>query len=206
MSNRSRQLAVQPPRQPRARLGGPAQLATSETVLLLVDFINPMEFPGAERLARRAVPAARAAAALKSRMKRAGAATIYANDNYGHWRSAFQDVLSRCLDSGGPSGQIAELLKPTPADVVILKPRQSAFYGTPLDILLAQMRTRHLVVAGVATDICVQLTAMDANLRGYKLWIPSDCTASESASLKQASLQYMKRVLKAHTQRAAAQR
>ena len=84
------------------------------------------------------------------------------------------------------SGQIAELLKPTPADVVILKPRQSAFYGTALDILLAQMRTRLFVVAGVATDICVQLTltAMDANLRGYKLWIPSDCTASESASLK----------------------
>ena len=173
-------------------------------MLLLVDFINPMEFPGAQRLARRAVRAARAVAALKSRMRRAGAATIYANDNYGHWRSAFQDVFLRCLESGGPSGQIAELLKPTPADVVILKPRQSAFYGTALDLLLAQMRTRNLVVAGLATDICVQLTAMDAHLRGYKLWIPSDCTAAESTRLERASLQYMARVLKAHTRSAAA--
>ena len=139
-------------------------------------------------------------------MTRAGAATIYANDNYGHWRSAFQDVFSRCLEADGPSRRIAELLKPTAADVVILKPRQSAFYGTALDLLLAQMRTRNLVVAGLATDICVQLTAMDANLRGYNLWVPSDCTASESAGLESASLRYMKRVLKAHTQRATIRR
>jgi nicotinamidase-related amidase len=171
-------------------------------VLLLVDFINPMEFPGAERLAPRAEQAARATAQLKARMTRAGAAAIYANDNYGHWRSAFHDVLGRCMEASGRSRRIAQLLKPTPEDLVILKPRQSAFYGTALDLLLAQMRTRNLVLAGLATDICVQLTAMDASLRGYNLWVPSDCTASESASLERASLRYMKRVLKAHTQRA----
>ena len=187
-------------------MGGPEQLPTSETVLLLVDFINPMDFPNAHRLARRAVPAARAAAALRSRISRAGATTVYANDNYGHWRSAFQDVLGRCLERGGPSGQMAALLKPGPADVVILKPRQSAFYGTALDLLLAQMRTRNLIVAGLATDICVQLTAMDANLRGYRLWVPADCTAAESARSERTSLQYMNRVLKAHTKRATAQR
>jgi nicotinamidase-related amidase len=167
-------------------------------VLLLVDFINPMTFPDASRLARRAVKAARCAAALKATMTRAGATTIYANDNYGQWRSAFHDVLRYCLELGGSPRQMAELLKPTRSDVIILKPRHSAFYGTPLDLLLAQMRTRNLVVAGLATDICVQLTAMDANVRGYNIWVPSDCTAAESAPQARASLLYMKRVLKAH--------
>ena len=44
MPNRLKQLAVQPPRQPRARIGGREQLPRSKTVLLLVDFVNPMDF------------------------------------------------------------------------------------------------------------------------------------------------------------------
>lgn len=170
----------------------------SETVLVLVDFINPMEFPGAAKLARHAVRAAHATARLKATMTGARAATVYANDHYGRWRSAFDDTLAHCLELGGPPGRIADLLKPTADDVIILKPRHSAFYGTPLDLLLAQMHTRNLVVAGLATDICVQLTAMDASLRGYNLWVPSDCTAAESATQARNALLYMQRVLKAH--------
>jgi nicotinamidase-related amidase len=201
MPRQSAPLDVRPPQQPRARVGTAGKLAHSKTVLLLVDFINPMQFPGAQKLARGAVAAARATATLKARMKRAGATTIYANDNYGHWRSAFQDVFDLCIARGGAPAAMAEMLRPSAEDVVILKPRQSAFYGTPLDLLLAQMRTQKLVVAGLATDICVQLTAMDATLRGYQLWVPADCTAAESATAKRASLRYMKQVLEARIER-----
>jgi len=55
------------PVRPGARIGQHTQLPCSETVLLLVDFINPMDFPGAKHLARRAVAAARATARLKAR-------------------------------------------------------------------------------------------------------------------------------------------
>jgi nicotinamidase-related amidase len=48
----------------------------------------------------------------------------------------------------------------------------------------------------VATDICVQLTAMDGFLRGYKLQVPADCTAAESADYHKQSMAYMERVLK----------
>jgi nicotinamidase-related amidase len=58
----------------------------------------------------------------------------------------------------------------------------SAFYGSPLDILLDKMGTRSLIVAGLATNICVQLTAMDGFLRGLKMHVPADCTAAESKS------------------------
>lgn len=66
----------------------------------------------------------------------------------------------------------------------------------PLELLLAEMQARELVICGLATDMCVQLTAMDAFLREFKAWVPADCTAAESAQAKAASLAYMSTILK----------
>lgn len=174
-------------------------LHRSRTTMLLVDFINPLQFPGAEQLAPHAVEAAAYAAALKARVTRRGVQCIYANDNYGTWHSEFADVMRHCIQLGGPSRQIAELLAPKPQDLTIVKPRQSAFFCTPLELLLGQMRTRHLIIVGLAADICVQFTAMDAHLRGYELWVPEDCTASETVDRKELSMAYLQRVLNADT-------
>jgi nicotinamidase-related amidase len=96
----------------------------------------------------------------------------------------------------GPAGNIARLLYPQAEDLTILKPRHSAFYASPLDLLLSQMQARELVICGLATDICVQLTAMDAFLRGFDVWVPSDCTAAETEQKRDASLAYMAEVLR----------
>jgi nicotinamidase-related amidase len=168
-------------------------------VLLVIDFINPLDFPEAQKLARSALKAADATARLKLRMTRRGFSTIYANDNYGQWRSEFPDVLMRCLQQAGASASMAERLAPEDSDLILLKPRQSAFFATPLDLLLTQMHAHTLVLAGLATDICIQLTAMDARLRGYRLWVPEDCTAAESPQQKANALSYMARVLDADT-------
>lgn len=168
----------------------------SPRVLLLVDFINPLDFPGAEQLAPHALPAARATAALKRRLQAEGVATVYANDNYGFWQSDFRRLLESCGRSSGISREIAEQLAPTDQDVIILKPRHSAFYGSPLELLLAEMGTKELVICGLATDMCVQMTAADAFLREFKCWVPADCTAAETDEDKAASLRYMASVLK----------
>jgi nicotinamidase-related amidase len=172
------------------------KLPTSRRVLLLVDYINPLDFPGAEALARRAWPAAQATAQLKQRMVRRGCMCIYANDNYGIWHSEFRDLLERCRALPGVRGKIADLLAPAAGDLTVLKPRHSAFHSTPLDLLLKRMKTQKLVIAGLATDICVHLTAMDAFLHGYAVWVPSDCSAAETASWERQASQHMQRVLK----------
>lgn len=177
----------------------PARLARSERVLLLVDFINPLDFPGGEHLAPAAVEAARATAALKQRLAGQGVFTIFANDNYGVWQSDFHSLVATCLGMQGPAGEIARLLYPQADDLTILKPRHSAFYASPLELLLREMQARELVICGLATDMCVQLTAGDAFLREYEVWVPSDCTAAESAQAKAASLAYMADVLKCDT-------
>lgn len=177
----------------------PVQLPPRDRVLLLVDFINPLDFPGGEYLAPQAIEAARATAALKERLTAAGVITIFANDNYGIWQSDFHTMVATCLGMQGPAGEIARLLYPGPEDLTILKPRHSAFFASPLDLLLKEMQVRELVICGLATDICVQMTAMDAFLREYRTWVPADCTAAESAELKAASLDYMAKVLKCDT-------
>ena len=171
-------------------------LPRSRSVLLLIDFINPMDFPGAEDLAEAAVEAARATAALKAALREAGVPAIYANDNYGGWQSDFQTLVERCARRQGASGEMARLLHPQQGDLTILKPRHSAFLGSPLDLLLSRMEAEEIIITGVATDICVQLTAMDGFLRGYTLRVPADCTAAESADYRKQSIAYMERVLK----------
>lgn len=177
----------------------PVQLPRSERVLLLVDFINPLDFPGGEHLAVPAVAAARATAALKQRLAAEGVTTIFANDNYGVWQSDFHTMVATCVGMEGPAGEVARALYPQATDLTILKPRHSAFYASPLDLLLREMQTTQLVICGLATDICVQLTAGDAFLREYDIWVPADCTAAESEQAKAASLAFMANVLKCDT-------
>lgn len=121
---------------------------------------------------------------------------IFANDNYGLWRSNFGAMARHCAQLPGAVGEMARLLVPGPRDIAILKPRHSAFYGTPLELLLDQMQVRQLILTGLATDICVLMTAMDAYLRSYATWVPADCTAAESEGAQRWALQHMQGVLK----------
>jgi nicotinamidase-related amidase len=174
-----------------------ADVPQSRRALILVDFINPLDFPGAEKLAAPAVRAAKATLKLRDRLDKQKTAVIYANDNYGVWQSDFHSLVAQCIGSKGPSGEIARLLSPRATDLTLLKPRHSAFYCSPLEIVLKEMGAEELILCGVATDMCVQMTAADAFLRGgFKLWVPSDCTAAETTQAKTQALKYMKDILK----------
>ncbi|MES2957389.1 MAG: isochorismatase family cysteine hydrolase [Pseudomonadota bacterium] len=176
-----------------------AALPPSQTVLLLIDFINPMDFDGADELALPALEAAQATAALKRDLSYQGVRAIYVNDNFGHWHSDFDGLVKHCHQRRGIAAQLVSALEPTDSDLRVLKPRHSGFHGTPLELLLTQLDARQLILAGIATDLCVQFTAMDAFVRGYRLWVPEDCVAAESAQRKAASLEWMAFALKAMT-------
>ena len=172
-------------------------LAPSKTVLLLVDFVNPMRFEGAKQLTPSAIEAAQQTAALRTRLAHSGVRTIYANDNYGVWTSDFKSLWKSCAAMRGAPGKICKTVAPTKNDFTLLKPRHSAFYATPLDMLLKQLRCKQLIVTGISADSCVLFSAMDAYLRGYALWVPVDCVAAESQEARDKALEHMQRVLKA---------
>ena len=182
--------------QPRTRTQGRATKPRS--ALLLIDFMNPLDFDGAEALAPRAVQAAARAATLKKRMRARRTPVIYANDNFGRWEADFSAVVADCRRRGGASAKMAKLLAPVKGDRSVLKPRHSAFFGTPLDFILDELHIGHLVLAGLAADSCIMFTAHDAYLRKYELWIPGDCVASEDDAWRRDAIAYMARVMKAN--------
>ena len=174
------------------------------TALLLIDFMNPLDFAGGRKLAPGAIAAARRTAALKTRLVRGRVPVIYCNDNFGQWDSDFHAVVDHCLALGGAPRTLAELLAPAPRDLSILKPRHSAFFGTPLEFLRDEMRIQRLVLTGLAADNCIMFTAHDAYLRKYALRIPSDCVAAERDADRRTALSYLARVTKADVRRSTA--
>ena len=172
---------------------------TCRVAVLLIDVINDLEFPTGRRLLKPALRAARRIAALKQRAHEAGVPVIYANDNFGRWRSNFNDVVEHCLKEDVTGRPIAELLAPAGDDYFVLKPKHSAFFATVLDTLLEYLQVKRVILAGFAGDQCVLLTAADAYLRDLEIYVPRDCMASPSEGANRAALQYMARVLHANT-------
>ncbi|HJQ84815.1 MAG TPA: isochorismatase family cysteine hydrolase [Candidatus Binatia bacterium] len=171
----------------------------SAVALLLIDVINDLEFEGGETLLVQALPAAERIAALKGRARAAGVPVVYVNDNFGRWRSDFRTLVRHCLDDDVRGRPIARLLAPDDDDYFVLKPKHSGFLSTALDLLLAHLETRMLVLTGLTAESCVLFTANDAYMRDFHLLVPSDCVASNDPADCGRALDHMARVLKADT-------
>lgn len=159
--------------------------------LLLVDVINDMEFDGGDALLKEALPAAACIAELKNAATTRGVPVIYANDNFGRWRSDFASVVERCAAGEVRGSPVAQLLVPGPDDYFVLKPKHSAFFATPLDVLLRYLHTRRIIIAGFTADACVTVTAAGAHMRDYEVFVPADCVASQGAERTRTALAHM---------------
>jgi nicotinamidase-related amidase len=152
----------------------------SPVALLLIDVINHFEFPDGEQVLRHALPIAPKLARLKQRAREARIPTIYVNDNFGQWRSDATELLEYCLRPDAPGKRFVEQLRSDHEDYFVLKPMHSAFYKTPLDVLLYELGATSLILSGLATNSCILCTAHDANMRDFKIIVPSDCCAARS--------------------------
>jgi isochorismate hydrolase len=167
----------------------------SPAVLIVLDMISDFRFPdGAqvERAARRIAPRI---AALKERAHEAGIATLYVNDNPGRWRSDRAELLRKCLAPDARGADVVRQVMPSDTDYFVLKPRHSAFYATPLEVLLNHLGARRLILTGVSSHQCVLFTATDAHVRNYELIVPADCVAGPTAGDTRFSLKYFSSVL-----------
>ncbi len=130
----------------------------------------------------------------------------HANDNSGQWRSDFTFVVDESLGSDSIGAEITRALQPGDADYFILKPKHSAFFATPLEILLDHLRAKRLVIAGVSGDQCVLNTAADARMRDFDVVVPSDCIASLTPARNSRALEQLRDALEFKTTPARALR
>ena len=100
------------------------------------------------------------------------------------------DITEGSLE-GSERHNVIEEIKPLERDLRIIKYRSSAFYGTPLDLILRSNDIKTTIITGVVTDGCVESTARDASNQ-YFVVIPEDCVWSGNQELHEASLVVMK--------------
>jgi nicotinamidase-related amidase len=86
--------------------------------------------------------------------------------------------MGRILVRGEPGHDIIPELYPTASEPVIDKPGKGAFYQTDLDLMLRNCGIDTMLVCGVTTEVCVNTTVREANDRGYRCIVMSDCCAS----------------------------
>ena len=75
------------------------------------------------------------------------------------------ELQGQLLAKGTWDYALVDALQPQPGDVVIAKPRYSAFYNTALDSILRARSVKTLAFCGIATNVCVESTLRD----GYHL-------------------------------------
>jgi biuret amidohydrolase len=96
--------------------------------------------------------------------------------------------MGRILVRGEPGHDIIPDLYPMNNEPVVDKPGKGAFFATDLHAMLIAKGIDTLIVCGVTTEVCVHTTVREANDRGYKCIVPSDCTASYFPEFREIGL------------------
>lgn len=86
------------------------------------------------------------------------------------------ELRGKLLTYGTWDFQIVDALTPQPGELVITKPRYSGFVGTRLDAELRSRRIRTLLMAGIASNVCVESTLRDAYFHEYWPVMVEDAT------------------------------
>jgi nicotinamidase-related amidase len=82
----------------------------------------------------------------------------------------------------------------------------SGFYMTPLEVLLQHLNVSTLIRTGLTSNSCITCTAHDANMRGYEVLIPSDCSCARTSEEHKQSLKQLEAMAGADLTRSTALR
>jgi len=86
--------------------------------------------------------------------------------------------LDLLAPAGSREAQILEEIAPLENELVLIKGCSGVFNGTAIDQILRNMGIDTLIVAGVATNYCVETAVRDAGDRGYNVILLSDACAA----------------------------
>jgi nicotinamidase-related amidase len=92
---------------------------------------------------------------------------------------------------GAPAGAVLPELAPAADDLVFRKVVAGGFAGTAMDTTFRAMSIDTLIVAGVATNQCVESTVRAASHLGYDVVVVEDGCATYSHEWQQFSLESM---------------
>lgn len=128
-----------------------------------------------------------------SAARKAGVPIVYANDDGGRFDGDGPGLVARAI--AGPAGDTIARICPTAGEPLLLKPRYSAFIGTPLELLLRELDVDRILLCGAATEMCVAQTAISARERSYRVSILAPACACVDAEDERLVLDYLERIV-----------
>jgi nicotinamidase-related amidase len=162
-------------------------------VLLMVDLLQAFDHEDGGRLLASVRSRADSLVATVRGVRAAGIPVVYANDDGGRFDGDGPGLVERAL--AGPAGDVIALVRPRPGDALILKPRYSAFIGTPLELLLRDLGVSRILLSGAATEMCVAQTAISARELGFQVSILAEACACIDERDERLTLDYLERIV-----------
>ena len=98
------------------------------------------------------------------------------------------------LELGTKGAEFHPAIRAERADLVVVKPRVSAFYATDLEAALRARKIERVVLGGVSTALAVQAAARDAHDRDYQVVVVEDICAAATADEHAASIDLLRRI------------
>jgi nicotinamidase/pyrazinamidase len=95
--------------------------------------------------------------------------------------------------SGTEGAEVVDALDMQDDDLWQPKPRFSAFFNTGLENWLRDRRVSLCAVGGLATNICVLTTVLDAICHDFKAVLLEDCSAASSKQIHEQTLDNYRR-------------
>ncbi len=99
----------------------------------------------------------------------------------------FRDSPNWCV-RGTPGADIEPILGPEKGDLVFVKKKPSAFFGTPLAAMLIDRGIDTVVVCGGATSNCVRATVFDSSSYNFRTIVVSDAVIDRVPASQEMSL------------------
>ncbi|MFC2022537.1 cysteine hydrolase family protein [Chloroflexota bacterium] len=117
---------------------------------------------------------------------------VYSNDALMPDDFLFHTRMKPHAIKGTAGARVIKELKPEASDIIMPKPRFSAFFGTELDGILKNIGIDTLVICGVATEVCILSTAYDGVCNNFKVIVLEDCCASRRRGMHEKVLSILR--------------
>ncbi len=161
----------------------------SKYALLVVDMIN--EFVTGNLGCERGLAVVPKCVELLEGARAKGLPVIFCCDAHEEPDAELKLWGSHALAGTDEAAVIPELA-PQAGEHIVLKRRYSGFWGTDLDMRLRELGVDGVIICGLLVNLCIQHTACDAYLNGYKVSVPSDATDAISAEVYDYCMDYLK--------------
>lgn len=172
----------------------------TNTALITIDFINDIVHPDGK------IPSCAAMVAERGVLKNVNKVIAWAHEKnipVIHVKVGFHPGYMNCpiqspvfgsaskaqaLRLGSWGTEFHPELAVAEQDFVDIKSRVSIFYATQLESVLRAKQMRHLILAGVSSNMAVEMAVREAHDRDYQVTVLADCCAAANAVIHEQAM------------------